>query len=88
MWYVHTHLLDSNISLTTRKTMLVLSGGLGGSQYVKTKIESLFAAKPHQNAPGLSILKSQEPRLAVVKGLVLDRRQKLISGTATLKTRM
>jgi hypothetical protein len=34
------------------------------------------------------IVKSHEPRLAVVKGLVIDRRQKLVSGAATLKTRM
>ncbi|TVY50244.1 hypothetical protein LCER1_G008257 [Lachnellula cervina] len=68
--------------------LLVLSGGLGGSQYVKTKIQEFYAEKPHPNAPNLSILKSQEPRLAVVKGLVLDRRQKLVSGTATLKTRI
>ncbi|TVY38313.1 hypothetical protein LSUB1_G004387 [Lachnellula subtilissima] len=68
--------------------MLVLSGGLGGSQYVKTKIQEFYTENPHPNAPNLSILKSQEPRLAVVKGLVLDRRQKLVSGTATLKTRI
>ena len=36
----------------------------------------------------MQILRSTEPRLAVVKGLVMDRRQKLISGVATLKTRM
>ncbi|TAQ90476.1 hypothetical protein B7494_g1204 [Chlorociboria aeruginascens] len=68
--------------------ILVLSGGLGGSQYVKAKIQEHYSAYPHPNAQNMMILKSQEPRLAVVKGLVIDRRQKLISGTATLKSRI
>lgn len=36
----------------------------------------------------MSIIRSQEPRLSVVKGLVMDRKQKLTSGTAALKTRI
>jgi hypothetical protein len=68
--------------------MLVLSGGLGGSQYVKTEIQAHYLANRPLNGPNMLILKSHEPRLAVVKGLVIDRRQKLISGAATLKTRM
>jgi hypothetical protein len=65
-----------------------LSGGLGGSQYVKAEISTHYSANRHPNGPNMLILKSHEPRLAVVKGLVIDRRQKLISGAATLKTRM
>jgi hypothetical protein len=68
--------------------MLVLSGGLGGSEYVKTEIQKHYLANRPPNGPNMLILKSQDPRLAVVKGLVIDRRQKLISGAATLKTRM
>ena len=66
----------------------MLSGGLGGSQYVRTEIEEHYILTTHPNAPHMQILKPAEPRLAVVKGLVTDRRQKLISGVATLKTRM
>lgn len=55
---------------------------------MKIKIENFFSQNPHPNAPRIRILKSQEPRLAVVKGLVIDRRQKVTSGAATLKTRM
>ncbi|PQE13605.1 hsp70 family chaperone protein [Rutstroemia sp. NJR-2017a BVV2] len=67
---------------------LVLSGGLGGSQYVKNKIEDHFHQNRHPNAMFLRIIKSQEPRLSVVKGLVIDRRQKLTSGAAALNTRI
>jgi hypothetical protein len=68
--------------------MLVLSGGLGGSEYVKTEIQKHHLANRPANGPKMLILKSLDPRLAVVKGLVTDRRQKLTSGAATLKTRM
>ena len=68
--------------------MLVLSGGLGGSQYVKTEIHTHYLANRPANGPNMLILMSHEPRLAVVKGLVIDRRQKLVSGAAALKTRM
>ena len=61
---------------------LVLSGGLGGSPYVKTQLEAKYAQTR------ISIVRSQEPRLSVVKGLVMDRKQRLVSGTAALKTRI
>lgn len=61
---------------------LVLSGGLGGSPYVKTQLEARY------NSSAMSIIRSQEPRLSVVKGLVMDRKQKLLSGTATLTSRI
>jgi hypothetical protein len=70
------------------KRILFLSGGLGGSTYVNAQIQAYYQNHPHINAPGLIILRSQEPQLAVVKGLVMDRRQKLLSGAAALKTRM
>ena len=62
---------------------LVLSGGLGGSPYVKTQLEAKYSPTTR-----ISIIRSQEPRLSVVKGLVMDRRQRLTSGTAALRTRM
>jgi hypothetical protein len=61
---------------------LVLSGGLGGSPYVKTQLDAQYAQTR------MAIIRSQEPRLSVVKGLVMDRRQRLVTGTAALKTRI
>jgi hypothetical protein len=61
---------------------LVLSGGLGGSPYVKTQLDAQYAQTR------MSIIRSQEPRLSVVKGLVMDRKQRLVTGTAALKTRI
>jgi len=68
--------------------MLLLDGGLGGSEYVKTETQNHSSAIRPPNGPNMQILKSHDPRLAVVKGLLIDRRQRLISGAATLKTRM
>jgi hypothetical protein len=68
--------------LTLVQKYLVLSGGLGGSAYVKTQLEQKYASSR------ISIIRSQEPRLSVAKGLVMDRKQKLTTGTAALKTRM
>jgi hypothetical protein len=65
-----------------------LSGGLGGSQYVKSKVQEHYVANPHPNAPNITNLKSQKPRLAVAKGLVMDRRQRIVTGASALKTRM
>jgi hypothetical protein len=62
--------------------ILYLSGGLGGSPYVDSEL------RKHYRSSNITILKSQEPRLAVVKGLVMDRRQKLNSGVPALQTRM
>jgi hypothetical protein len=64
------------------QSYLVLSGGLGGSSYVKTQLEQKYSST------NITIIRSQEPRLSVVKGLVMDRKQRLVSGAAALKTRM
>jgi hypothetical protein len=50
--------------------MLVLSDGLGGSEYVKTEIQKHHLANRPANGPKMLILKSLDPRLAVVKGSV------------------
>jgi len=60
----------------------VLSGGLGGSPYVKTQLEQKYSST------NITIIRSQEPKLSVVKGLVMDRKQRLVSGRAALKTRI
>jgi hypothetical protein len=72
----------SNHRSSERVKFLLLSGGLGGSPYVKTQLELQYAVT------NISIIRSQEPRLSVVKGLVMDRKQKLVSWSAALKTRI
>jgi hypothetical protein len=49
-----------------------------------TKIQERFDTNPHPSAPNLTVIKSQEPRLVVVKGLVMNRRQQLVAGTTDL----
>lgn len=51
---------------------LVLSGGLGSSQYVQRELRARYA--------NLEILCAIEPQLAVAKGLVIDRVQALREG--------
>jgi hypothetical protein len=74
--------VDKKKDVDSAQNYLVLSGGLGGSPYVKTQLEQKYSST------NITIIRSQEPRLSVVKGLVMDRRQRLVSGTAALKMRM
>lgn len=53
-----------------------------------TKIQERLHTHPHPSAPNISIIKSREPRLVVVKGLVINRKQQLTQGGSALKTRM
>lgn len=66
----------------------MLSGGLGGLEYVRTQVENTYKSNLHVSAPNLYVFKSQEPRLAVAKGVVMDRRWKFFSGAPALKTRI
>lgn len=59
---------------------MVLSGGLGSSAYVRDRLSREMTIYPHQGAPQLKILQAPDPQLVVVKGLLLDRLQKLESG--------
>lgn len=67
---------------------LILSGGLGSSEYVRTCLMERYVYNPHPNGLQLQIVTSSEPQLAVAKGLVEDRRQKLESGRSVLATRI
>ena len=63
--------------------LIVLSGGLGSSKYIKTRLTAEFCGYSRlANAPHLKILAAPEPQLAVVKGLVMDRSQALQHGQA------
>ncbi|KAK5047574.1 hypothetical protein LTR84_006671 [Exophiala bonariae] len=60
---------------------LVLSGGLGSSPYLYQRLKSHFELGAHGsvNTQNLTILKADKPQLAVVRGLVMDRVQEIIS---------
>ncbi|GAB1316509.1 Actin-like ATPase domain-containing protein [Madurella fahalii] len=60
---------------------LVLSGGLGSSAYVQQRVKEAFPD------PKVVVADADEPQLAVVKGLVLDRKQKAKAGRSALRVR-
>ncbi|KAH8646469.1 hypothetical protein BGZ60DRAFT_535606 [Tricladium varicosporioides] len=78
-------ILDVTLENTPQKVSnLILTGGLGSSPYLQSKLIDHF--KPR----GLRVLidKSKgEPPLSVCKGLVYDRIQRLACGTSVLRTR-
>jgi hypothetical protein len=57
------------IELITAQKYLILSGGLGGSAYVEAMIKEKYSTSPHASAPNMIVLVSDEPRLAVVRGM-------------------
>lgn len=59
---------------------LILSGGLGSSTYVRDCIQNDLEVNLHPNATNIKIISATDPQLVVVKGLLLDRLQKLDSG--------
>ncbi|KAK7756242.1 hypothetical protein SLS62_001836 [Diatrype stigma] len=61
---------------------MILSGGLGSSRYVRDRIQHALMKIPHPHAHQIQILQAPDPQLVVVKGLLLDRLQKLDSGNA------
>ncbi|KAI9801059.1 MAG: hypothetical protein M1833_002927 [Piccolia ochrophora] len=66
---------------------LVVSGGLGNSDYIQSRLKLRYAtdgATRHSNAKSMVILVAPEPQLAVCKGLVTDRVQKLKFGSSIL----
>ncbi|CZR58247.1 uncharacterized protein PAC_08138 [Phialocephala subalpina] len=70
--------------MATRKSRLILAGGLGSSVYVQSKLET------HYNPKGLRILvekNPEDPPLSVCRGLVLDRMQRVLHGNSVLRTR-
>lgn len=59
---------------------LVLSGGLGSSQYVRDRVKHYFQSGQGvklSNTAGMRMLLAEDPQLAVVLGLVTDRAQEL-----------
>ncbi|KAL3442444.1 hypothetical protein BJX65DRAFT_286814 [Aspergillus insuetus] len=89
-------LLDGQISKMQnnypqhRISYLVLSGGFGSSPYVRQRLHERYAipgVAKHSNVLGLQVLMAEEPQLAVVHGLVLDRIQQLKRGVVMFGSR-
>jgi hypothetical protein len=65
---------------------LVLSGGLGNSAYVQSRLEKRYAfgLSTFPSARNIQVHVAPEPQLSVCKGIVMDRVRKLSSGTGVL----
>ncbi|KAK4223934.1 hypothetical protein QBC38DRAFT_486593 [Podospora fimiseda] len=64
-----------------RPNYIVLSGGLGSSAYVQQKVAAAF---PN---PRVIVADNDDPQLSVVKGLILDRKQRDRQGVSALSVR-
>ncbi|KAI2609195.1 hypothetical protein GGR54DRAFT_651909 [Hypoxylon sp. NC1633] len=68
---------------------MILSGGLGSSKYVRDRIQHEMMTSPHRSVHQVKVLQAPDSQLVVVKGLLLDRLQKLDSTLApTLVSRV
>jgi molecular chaperone DnaK (HSP70) len=78
-----------NLDGHQRVSYMVLSGGLGSSQYVKKKLEQRYCEGRYSNAAGMSILRAETPQLVVAKGLVTNHLRTLgkdnVNGTSVLQ---
>jgi len=63
---------------------MILSGGLGSSAYVRERLQQTCMHICHPNAPGVSVIPCQDPQLVVVRGLLLDRQQKMETGNISV----
>ncbi|KAL4881276.1 hypothetical protein BJY04DRAFT_189497 [Aspergillus karnatakaensis] len=89
-------LLDGQIEQMERRyprnriSYLVLSGGFGSSPYLRERLHQRYAIPGMARQPnvlGLQVLMAEEPQLAVVHGLVLDRIQQLKRGVVMFGSR-
>lgn len=65
-----------------------MSGGLGHSPYVRERLTSYFhRGGENPNARDMLVRAAPDPQLAVCKGLVSDRVNKLRSGASIIKWR-
>ncbi|KAJ4293692.1 hypothetical protein N0V90_008976 [Kalmusia sp. IMI 367209] len=83
-------LIDTQLQILYQKfpgesvAHLVLSGGLGNSAYVQSRLRQHYAITSIPNAHGISVRIAPDPQLAVCKGLVADRIRKLITSHSVL----
>lgn len=59
---------------------MILAGGLGSSVYVRETIQQSLLHFHQPNARRMTVIPCQEPQLVVVRGLLLDRQQKMETG--------
>ncbi|KAJ5888612.1 hypothetical protein N7495_008653 [Penicillium taxi] len=64
-------------------SFIVLSGGFGGSPYMRRKLKDRYEDRRIMSNP-IEVLTVDEPQLAVVQGLVLNRKQQLQQGSHTI----
>lgn len=68
---------------------MILSGGLGSSEYVRDAIGARFTNNPHPSAIGVAVVDCVDPQLAVVRGLLHDQQQRWETGSVpVLSTRI
>lgn len=87
-------LIDSQLAAFAKEyptediSRMVLSGGLGKSEYVRQKLQEKYSMRVgEQPSTHMTVHVSKEPQLAVCKGVCLDRLGKLRDGRSVLGTR-
>ncbi|KAH7396128.1 hypothetical protein BKA66DRAFT_484908 [Pyrenochaeta sp. MPI-SDFR-AT-0127] len=63
---------------------LVLSGGLGNSAYVQSRLRKYYSQASIPNARSIAVRIAPDPQLAVCKGLVSDRLRKILTSRSVL----
>lgn len=90
------NLIDGQIKIVREKhpgvpiSYLVLSGGLGSSPYVQSRIKACYGGSTlgSPGAEGMRVLLAKEPQLTVVHGLVMSRVQSIRGGPEMYALRM
>jgi hypothetical protein len=59
---------------------MVLAGGLGSSTYVRNALQAELDVIKHPNATNVMVIPCHEPQLVVVRGLLQEYQQKLVTG--------
>ncbi|KAJ9425935.1 hypothetical protein QL093DRAFT_2588291 [Fusarium oxysporum] len=65
---------------TEQVTRMILSGGLGSSEYVQQRIREHLNRFNHPSARNCSVIPSRFPQTTVVRGLLQDHKQRIETG--------
>ncbi|KAK7593156.1 hypothetical protein V3481_004248 [Fusarium oxysporum f. sp. vasinfectum] len=65
---------------TEQVTRMILSGGLGSSEYVQQRIREHLNRFHHPSARNCSVIPSRFPQTTVVRGLLQDHKQRIETG--------
>ncbi|KAJ4209414.1 hypothetical protein NW767_001321 [Fusarium falciforme] len=63
---------------------IILSGGLGSSAYVREMLQQHLTSLQHPNARNIIVIPSQEPQLAVARGVLENKRQMMEPGNKSV----